>query len=79
MVMASDYLVDGRDLLPPEPLERALEALDTLPADAELTLLLYCQPHPLFNVLRQNGYVWTETLQPDGTHEIRIRKRLPQV
>lgn len=73
--MTEDYLIDGRDLLPPKPLERTLAALDALPADAELTLLLYCQPHPLFNILRQNGYAWTETLQSDGTHEIRIRKR----
>lgn len=72
--MTEDYLLDGRDLSPPEPLERTLAALDTLPADAELTLLLYCQPHPLFNTLRQNGYVWTEELQPDGTHVMRIRK-----
>jgi uncharacterized protein (DUF2249 family) len=77
--MTGDYLLDGRDLSPPEPLERTLEALETLPADAELTLLLYCQPHPLFNVLRQNGYAWTEEIQPDGTHVIRIRKRPPLV
>lgn len=72
----ASHLIDGRDLVPPEPLERTLEALDTLPADAELRLLLYCQPQPLFNILRQNGYAWTEDVQPDGTHEIRIRKCL---
>jgi uncharacterized protein (DUF2249 family) len=59
---------------PPEPLERALEALDTLPDGDELVLLLYCQPQPLFNILRKNGFAWQETLQDDGTHEIRIRK-----
>lgn len=67
-------LIDGRDLQPPEPLELALMALDTLPADEELVMLLYCQPHPLFQILRRNGYVWTETVQDDGTHEIRIKK-----
>ncbi len=67
-------LIDGRDLLPPEPLELALTALDGLPAGGELVLLLYCQPQPLFGILRQNGYTWTETVQDDGTHEIRIRK-----
>ncbi len=67
-------LIDGRELQPPEPLELALMALDTLAADDELVLLLYCQPHPLFDMLRRNGYVWKEDIQADGTHEIRIRK-----
>ncbi|MDD5247843.1 MAG: DUF2249 domain-containing protein [Rhodocyclaceae bacterium] len=67
-------LIDGRDLLPPEPLELAVAALDTLAAGDELMLLLYCQPQPLFGILRQNGYKWVETVQDDGTHEIRIRK-----
>ena len=67
-------LIDGRDLQPPEPLELALEALDRLPDGEELVLLLYCQPQPLFNILRKNGYSWQETVQEDGTHEIRIRR-----
>jgi len=69
-----DHVIDGRDLQPPEPLELALTALDTLAPEDELVLLLYCQPHPLYQILRRNGYVWTETMQPDGTNEIRIRK-----
>lgn len=72
--MSGVTLIDGRDMQPPEPLERALEALDTLADGDELVLLLYCQPQPLFNILRRNGYVWRETVQDDGTHEIRIRK-----
>lgn len=67
-------VIDGREMVPPEPLELTLNALDGLAADDELVLLLYCQPHPLFNILRREGYVWTEDLQPDGTREIRIRK-----
>lgn len=67
-------IIDGRDLLPPEPLELALSALDTLAPEDELVMLLYCRPQPLFSILRQNGYTWVETVQDDGTHEIRIRK-----
>jgi uncharacterized protein (DUF2249 family) len=66
--------IDGRDLQPPEPLELALDALDTLQDGDELVLLLYCQPQPLFNILRKNGYDWQESVQGDGTHEIHIRK-----
>jgi uncharacterized protein (DUF2249 family) len=75
--MSSQRVIDGRDMQPPEPLEKALEALDSLPPDGELVLLLYCQPHPLYQILRRNGYVWTETMQADGTNEIHIRKAAP--
>lgn len=67
-------VIDGRDMQPPEPLELALTALDTLTDDDELVMLLYCQPHPLYAILRRNGYVWQETLQDDGTHKIHIKK-----
>ena len=67
-------LIDGREMAPPEPLELTLAALERLPPDGELTVLLFCQPKPLFAMLRQDGWSWTETLQPDGTHEIRIRR-----
>ena len=75
--MSSQRVIDGRDMQPPEPLEKALEALDSLPPDGELVLLLYCQPHPLYQILRRNGYVWTETMQAEGTNEIHIRKAAP--
>jgi len=67
-------VIDGRELQPPEPMTLTLEALDTLAEDEELLLLLYCQPHPLFNILGKNGYAWSEELRADGTREIRIRK-----
>lgn len=71
---AARVVIDGRDMQPPEPLERALAALDTLPAGGELCMLLYCHPVPLFNILRQNGFVWQESVGDDGTHEILIRR-----
>lgn len=67
--------IDGRELQPPEPMERTLEALDKLGEGDEVLLLLYCQPHPLFNILRNNGYAWSEEVRADGTREIRIRKQ----
>ena len=67
-------VIDGREMVPPEPLELTLNALDGLAAGDELVLLLYCQPHPLYNILRREGYVWSDALQADGTREIRIRK-----
>ena len=67
-------LIDGRDMQPPEPLEKAVAALETLPPDGELRMLLYCHPVPLFNILRSNGFVWKESHLEDGTHEIVIRR-----
>lgn len=68
-------VIDGRDLQPPEPMERTLEALDGLADGDDVLLLLYCQPHPLFSILRNNGYAWDEDVRADGTREIRIRKQ----
>jgi uncharacterized protein (DUF2249 family) len=70
----TEHVIDGRELQPPEPMELTLEALDKLGEGDEVLLLLYCQPHPLFGILRNNGYGWREELRPDGTREIRIRK-----
>jgi len=67
-------VVDGRDMQPPEPLEKTLEGLDQLTEGEELLLLIYCHPVPLFNILRNNGYAWQEAVREDGTHEIRIRR-----
>lgn len=67
-------VVDGREMQPPEPLEKTLVALDGLPPDGALLLLLYCHPNPLFNILRNNGFVWQENVRDDGTHEILIRR-----
>lgn len=69
------FEIDGRELQPPEPMERTLEALDKLGQGDEVMLLLYCQPHPLFSILRSNGYAWSEDVRADGTREIRIRKQ----
>lgn len=67
-------VVDGRDLIPPEPLELTLAALEESGEDDDVVLLLYRQPFPLYNILRQDGYCWEENLLDDGTWEIRIRK-----
>ncbi|MDA8256426.1 MAG: DUF2249 domain-containing protein [Betaproteobacteria bacterium] len=67
--------IDGRELQPPEPMELTLAALDKLGQGDEVMLLLYCQPHPLFSILRNNGYAWSEDVRADGTREIRIRKQ----
>lgn len=70
-----DHFIDGREMHPPEPFERTLEALDLIGDDGVLVLLIHCQPQPLFTVLRRNGYVWEERPGPDDSFEYHIRKR----
>ena len=65
-------LIDGRELVPPEPLELAINALEKLAPGDEVVLLLYCQPFPLYGILGRDGFAWRETLRDDGTREIHI-------
>jgi uncharacterized protein (DUF2249 family) len=66
-----DLLLDVADLPPPEPLERALDALASLSRGDRLLLRLRRQPFPLYDLLRQMGYRWEVTGQ-DGEWQICI-------
>ena len=73
--MAERRLIDGRGMEPPEPLERALAELATMGPEDELVMLLNCEPLPLYTILDQNGFGYHSERQPDGSNEVRIRKR----
>ena len=66
------HVVDARFMEPPEPFVRTMEMLDTLKPGEQMLLLLFREPHPLYKVLRQNGYTYESELRPDGTFEILI-------
>ena len=66
-------IVDARGLMPPDPLNLTLAALDTLPPDGEVVLLLYREPGPLYDILRRNGYVHRTETNSDGEFAIHIR------
>lgn len=68
------HVVDARYMEPPEPFTATLEMLDTLKAGEKMLLLLFREPHPLYNVLRQNGHAYETELLPDGTFEILISR-----
>jgi hypothetical protein len=72
--MPEPRLIDGRDMLPPEPLERALAELATLAPGEELIMLLNCEPLPLYAMLDRNGFRYCAKPRPDGTNEVRIWK-----
>jgi uncharacterized protein (DUF2249 family) len=64
--------IDARALLPPEPMELTLAALDEIGPGQEIVLLLYREPYPLYQILQQNGFAHRTALQEDGTFEIHI-------
>lgn len=51
-----DIVLDVCGLEPPEPLERILDALADLAIGARLRVLIDREPHPLYGILRNNGY-----------------------
>ncbi len=66
------HVVDARYMEPPEPFVQTMEILDTLKAGEKMLLLLFREPHPLYKVLKQNGYSYESELLADGTFEILI-------
>ena len=71
-------VIDARDLEPPEPFERVMEALTTLPLDGRILLILNREPYPLYRVLERNGYRYRTTPCSDGRFEIDISAVAPQ-
>ena len=64
-----EILVDARAMVPPEPFESSMEALEDLQSGDEVILWLFRQPMPLFDVLKRNGYAWKETVGPENCFE----------
>jgi uncharacterized protein (DUF2249 family) len=69
------HVIDARDLEPPEPFERVMEALTTLESGGQIKLILTREPFPLYRVLERNGYLHQATHFPDGRVEILISER----
>ena len=65
-------VIDARDLEPPEPFERVMEALCDMQPGDDVVLILTREPFPLYRVLEHNGYAWQANGFDDGRFEIRI-------
>lgn len=70
--MKSEILVDARWLVPPEPMELTLAALDRLQPGQTLRFLIHREPLPLYPILRDLGYRHVTHLMPDGCYEVLI-------
>ncbi|WP_340666092.1 DUF2249 domain-containing protein [Rhodocyclus gracilis] len=74
--LGADAVLDARGLEPPEPFVRTFEALDALPPEGKLLLLLPREPRPLYRALTQHGYAWRTTPTAPGIFEILIARRM---
>ena len=72
--MTEERAIDVRWLEPPEPFERVVVELETLPAAATLRVLIHREPHPLYHWLAREGYHYRTRFDPEGWFEIRITK-----
>lgn len=66
------HVIDARNMMPPEPFEKTMDALCTLPSGEHVLLILNREPFPLYRVLEQNGYLYRVTPFEDGRFEIDI-------
>jgi uncharacterized protein (DUF2249 family) len=71
-VSASEIVVDGRGLEPPEPMELVLAALDQLEPGQRVRFLIHRQPYPLYDILRRYHYRYETTAVAGGDFEILI-------
>ncbi len=73
----ANVVIDAREMEPPEPFVRTMEALDGIGPGEKLLLLLSREPHPLYRALDINGFSWATERKPDGLVEILIWRKLP--
>lgn len=67
-----EIVVDARWLVPPEPMELTLAAIDVLEPSQKIRLLIHREPHKLFEILEEWGYEYQTQTCDDGTYEILI-------
>ncbi|TAM85423.1 MAG: DUF2249 domain-containing protein [Candidimonas sp.] len=67
-----DTTLDVRHLAPPEPLERALDAVYALAPGQRLRMRIDRDPHPLHDMLEPKGYRHTSELTSEGSYLVTI-------
>lgn len=66
--------IDCRDLMPPEPMVKTLEAVEAIAPGATLVALLPREPRFLFPEIEARGCLWRGEQQADGSYRIVIRR-----
>lgn len=68
----AEVTLDVCGLMPPEPMERVLEALADLGPGQRLRMLIDREPRPLYRILERNDYRYKAELREDGIFDILI-------
>jgi uncharacterized protein (DUF2249 family) len=69
---APEILLELCGMVPPEPMERVLEALDLLQPGQHIRMVIDREPVPLYRILERNGYRYSTAARDDYTYEILI-------
>lgn len=77
MIEDNEILVDARDLEPPEPMEKVMQALSLLRPGQSIRLLLHREPFPLYPLLTERGYRHDTRMEADGSYLILIQRDSP--
>lgn len=64
--------IDAREWDPPQPLERMLETVESLPRGMKVVMLAPCEPRPLFRTLRASGFDYRCKFMPQGYFEVTV-------
>ena len=67
--------LDARDLEPPQPLMKTLEAVAALPEGATLRVLTCWRPALLYAELQKRGFIGESQEQSDGSYITNICRR----
>ena len=65
--------LDVRAMEPPEPLARVMDAIDGFRPGDTLTVIIDCEPIPLFRILLRNGYAYSSAPGRSSRFEITIQ------
>lgn len=70
--MDKEIVIDVHELQPPEPMQRALDALDSLTDGQYLKIIHRMQPFPLYDILSDNGFKYKVTDGEISTFDIYV-------
>lgn len=73
--MNTGRLLDVSALEPPEPLERALAAIETLAPGEHLRLRHRREPHLLYPILAERGFDHRTVVRGEASYEVFIWRR----
>ena len=73
--MEHEIILNVSDLEPPEPLEKALDAIETLTPGQYLRMLHNREPFPLYTILEDTGFKYTVREGQETVFEIFIWRR----